>query len=51
MTYLEAINKQGAHADTMSVGVQLPNGDKLFPIPHDMLRKSKGDHLNHKLIS
>ena len=41
ITYLEAINKQGTNSDNLSVGVELPNGDKLFPIPHDLLRKSK----------
>ncbi|XP_066936012.1 uncharacterized protein [Clytia hemisphaerica] len=41
ITYLEAINKQGTDSDSLSVGVELPNGDKLFPIPHDLLRKSK----------
>ena len=51
VAYIEAINKQGSHTDTMSVGVELPNGDKLFPIPHDLLRKTKtsatGDSLFH----
>lgn len=39
--YLEAIGKQEDSDDNLSVGVELPDGKKMFPIPGSLLRKSK----------
>ena len=42
--YLEAINKQDSDTDNnLSVGVELPDGKKMFPISEMFLRRSKID--------
>ena len=39
--YVEAIGKQTEGADSLSVGVQLPSGKKLLPIPRKYLKPVK----------
>ena len=36
--YIEADMLEGSGDDHLSVGVKLPNGKSLLPIPNDMLR-------------
>lgn len=39
--YIEAINKEANDAENLSVGVQLPDGKKVFPITSDLLRTQR----------
>ena len=40
---MEAISKQSDGDDSLSVGVELPNGSKFFPIPSSFLHTDKAE--------